>query len=109
MLLDGRGVAMPFRTAIHLISFKPLLPVERIGAAAIIPPLGNDDTLANRGIGFEYATGGAKMHLSEWPPSELPDRVCGTRCQRRSVQADGVQTLRRRMDDAEGFGLDVTT
>ncbi len=58
-------------TAIHLISFNPLLPVERIGAAAIIPPLGNDDTLANRGIAFEYATGGAKMLLSEWPPQNF--------------------------------------
>lgn len=67
MLLDGRGVAMPFGTAIHLISFKPYLPAERIGAVAVIPPLGSDDTLANRGIAFEYTKGGAKMILSEWP------------------------------------------
>ncbi len=67
MLLDGRGVAMSFEKAVHLISFAPLLPIERVDAIAVIPPLGNDDSLANRGIAFEFTANGAKMILSEWP------------------------------------------
>ncbi len=67
MLLDGRGIAMPFEKAVHLISFKPFLPIEHADAVAVIPPLGSDDSLANRGIAFEFGANGAKMILSEWP------------------------------------------
>ena len=67
MLLDGRGVAMPLADAVRVISFRPFLPKAKIAAFAVLPPLGNEDSLANRGLAFEYVFAGRKLIVSEWP------------------------------------------
>lgn len=67
LLLDQRGVAMPLAKAVREIAFRAYLPPVRYIAVAVIPPLGNDDSAANRGIAFEYGRRGAAFILSEWP------------------------------------------
>jgi len=68
---DIRGSSTEFVTtlqkAVRLVSFRPVLPAANPLAIAIIPPLGNEDTIATRGIAFEYDANGAPMLLSEWP------------------------------------------
>jgi len=67
LLLDQRGVAMPLAKAVREIGFRPYVPPGLFLAVAVIPPLGNDDSVANRGIAFEYGRRGAAFILSEWP------------------------------------------
>lgn len=77
LLLDQRGVAMPLEKAVREIAFRPFLPPERYTAVAVIPPLGNDDSPANRGIAFEYGPRGAATILSEWPRQNFRISVAG--------------------------------
>jgi len=67
LLIDKRGVVTTLQKAVRLVSFRPVLPAADPLAIAIIPPLGNEDTIATRGIAFEYDANGAPMLLSEWP------------------------------------------
>jgi hypothetical protein len=67
LLIDQRGVATTLARAVRVISFKPFLPRAVFRAVAVIPPLGNEDTPANRGLAFEYVVGGRTMVLSQWP------------------------------------------
>lgn len=67
LLIDGRGVPTTLAKAVRQISFRPVLPVPDPLAIAVIPPLGNQDTIATRGIAFEYDANGISMLLSEWP------------------------------------------
>ena len=63
LLLDQRGVAMPLAKAVREIAFRPFFPPVRYTAVAVIPPLGNDDLAANRGIAFEYGPRGSRHPL----------------------------------------------
>jgi hypothetical protein len=66
MLIDDRGTRMPLETAITHISFRPYLPSQVLAYAAL-PPLGDLDTDAHRGIGIEYSSNDHSLLLSEWP------------------------------------------
>lgn len=67
MMIDDRGKVMPLEEAVKVIGFRPYLPPGQILAIAVIPPLGDLDTVANRGLAIEYVTGRQPMLLSEWP------------------------------------------
>ncbi|MEO6913790.1 MAG: hypothetical protein ABI182_07215 [Candidatus Baltobacteraceae bacterium] len=67
ILISNRGVSMSLESAVQKISFRPLLPSSNISHVAVIPPLGGEDTLQNRGIAIEYTAGGTTLLLSEWP------------------------------------------
>jgi hypothetical protein len=77
LLLDQRGVAMSLEKAVREIAFRPFLPPVHYIAVAVIPPLGNDDLPANRGIAFEYGPRGAATILSEWPKQSFQISVAG--------------------------------
>jgi hypothetical protein len=66
ILLDQRGTIMPFQKAVTHISFRPFVP-SQVLAYAVLPPLGGDDTDANRGLGIEYGAGRTAMVFSQWP------------------------------------------
>jgi len=66
LLIDGRGTAMPLEQAVTHIGFRPYVPAQAL-AFAVLPPLGDLDTNAHRGIGIEYQAGPNAMLLSEWP------------------------------------------
>ncbi|MDQ2681401.1 MAG: hypothetical protein M3Y21_10360 [Candidatus Eremiobacteraeota bacterium] len=65
------GIKMPLRLAVRKIAFRPFLPANRIGQIAVIPPLGGEDTPANRGVSVEYRSGSSKLLLSEWPAQKF--------------------------------------
>lgn len=67
MLIDDRGIVMPLEAAVAKIAYRPWLPPNAPLKFAIIPPLGDLDTPAHRGIAIEYADGRQPMLLSEWP------------------------------------------
>jgi hypothetical protein len=67
MLIDDRGVVMPLEEAVTKISYKPWIPRRQVLKFAVIPPLGDLDTPAHRGIAVEYQTSKGPMLLSEWP------------------------------------------
>ncbi len=67
MLIDDRGVVMPLEQAVTKVTYRPWIPPNQILKFAVIPPLGNLDTPAHRGIAIEYAAGRQSMLLSEWP------------------------------------------
>lgn len=68
LLIDDRGVVMPFQDAVTKISYRPYVPTSgQILAYAVIPPLGNQDTPAHRGIAIEYESGRRAWLLSQWP------------------------------------------
>lgn len=67
MLIDERGVVMPLDQAMTKISYRPWIPPREIVKFAVIPPLGDLDTPAHRGIAMEYQFGSTFMLLSEWP------------------------------------------
>jgi hypothetical protein len=67
MLIDGRGIVMPLEEAVTKISYRPWIPPRTIVKYAVIPPLGDLDTPAHRGIAMEYTYGKSAMLLSQWP------------------------------------------
>ena len=67
LLIDERGVTMPFERAVQHIRFHPFLPSRQILAYAVIAPLGDVDNDAHRGIAMEYVANGKAMLLSQWP------------------------------------------
>jgi len=72
MLIDQRGTTMPFEKAVGHIVFKPYVPSTQVLAYAVLPPLGDLDTDAHRGIGIEYvAPGNRAMLLSQWPKQDF--------------------------------------
>jgi hypothetical protein len=95
LLIDQRGVATTLQRAVHVVSFKPFLPRAAYSAVAVIPPLGNQDTPANRGLAFEYRAGGRTMVLSEWPAQNFRiafanNDVSATPCKPVKYSHDGV-------------------
>ncbi len=67
LLIDDKGITMPLEQAITHIGFRPYLPTRNYLRLAVIPPLGGDDTNANRGFAVEYTRGSDSFLLSEWP------------------------------------------
>jgi len=70
-LVSHRGISMPLQKAVRGISFRPFLPSHQILDVALVAPLGGIDNRKNRGIAFEYASGGQLFVLSEWPVNDL--------------------------------------
>jgi hypothetical protein len=66
LLIDRRGITMPLEQAVTHIAFRPYVPAQAI-AFAVLPPLGDVDNNAHRGLGIEYQAGHDAMLLSEWP------------------------------------------
>jgi hypothetical protein len=71
MLIDGRGTTMPLEQAVSHIVFRPYIPTSQVLAYAVLPPLGDLDTDAHRGIGIEYVNNGRAMLLSQWPKQDF--------------------------------------
>ncbi len=67
LLIDARGVTVPFTAAVRQIAFRPLVPGSQIVAVALIPPLGGVDRRESHGLAIEYANAGDALLLSEWP------------------------------------------
>jgi hypothetical protein len=67
LLLDERGTTMPFEQAVTHIAFRPYVPSSQVLAYAVLPPLGDLDTDAHRGLGIEYVSRRNAMVLSQWP------------------------------------------
>lgn len=67
LLIDDRGVSMPLEEVVTKIAYRPWIPPNQILKFAVIPPLGDLDTPAHRGVAVEYVSGGKPMLLSEWP------------------------------------------
>ena len=58
---------MPLDEAVRKIAFRPYLPPGQVLAIAVIPPLGDEDTTAHRGMAIEYVASRKAMLLSQWP------------------------------------------
>ncbi len=67
LMIDDRGITMPLEQAVTKIAYRPWLPQGQILKFAVIPPLGDVDTPAHRGVGIEYVAMHQPMLLSEWP------------------------------------------
>ncbi len=71
LLIDQRGTTMPLTEAITHVAFKPFIPAQQVLAYAVLPPLGDVDTDAHRGLGIEYVVNGESMLLSQWPKQDF--------------------------------------
>ena len=71
-LVAMRGIAMPLHTARAGVSFRPFVPARELVDVALLAPYAGNDTRANRGIGFEYESGGRLFVLSQWPAHGTP-------------------------------------
>lgn len=72
LLIESRGVVMPFAQARRQLAFAPWMPRAKTIAVALIPPLGGNDARTTHGIAMEYEDGGAKFLLSQWPRNGFP-------------------------------------
>lgn len=96
MLIDDRGIVMPFQQAVTKINYQPWVPPRDILKYAVIPPLGDLDTPAHRGIAFEYSYGKTGMLLSEWPKQNFTllflhnNDITFTPCKIAHYKSDGV-------------------
>jgi hypothetical protein len=96
MLIDDRGIAMPLEQAVTKIDYRPWIPPRPILKYAVIPPLGDLDTPAHRGIAIEYTYKHAAMLLSEWPKQHFAliflhnDDISNAPCHIAHYTADGV-------------------
>ena len=68
-LVEQRGLPMSAQDAQERISFHAFLPSPHFTEVALLPSSHGDDKdhPENRGIGFEYVSGGVTYFLSEWP------------------------------------------
>jgi len=68
LMIDDRGVVMPLEEAVTKIAYRPWIPsgVQTL-KYAVIPPLGEQDTPANRGVAIEYEDNHIAWLLSQWP------------------------------------------
>jgi len=88
-LLENRGLPMSEQEAIERITFRPFVPAANYSEVALLPAFHGDDkdNPENRGIGYEYVSGGRTYVLREWPlaggsldkyPSVPPVGTCDT-------------------------------
>ena len=67
-MIDDRGVVMPLEQAVTKIAYRPWVPTSaQVLKFAVLPPLGNNDTPANRGVAIEYEDNHTAWLLSQWP------------------------------------------
>ncbi len=68
LMIDDRGIVMPLEDAVTKIAYRPWIPVgAQVLKYAVIPPLGNQDTPASRGVATEYEDNHIAWLLSQWP------------------------------------------
>jgi hypothetical protein len=88
-LIEQRGLPMSAQEAMERITFHPFVPTPNYDEVALLPALHGDDkeNPENRGIGYEYASGGQIYILREWPlagasfdryPSVPAEGTCST-------------------------------
>ena len=88
-LIEQRGLPMSAQEAIERITFHPFVPSPNYAEVALLPALHGDDkeNPQNRGIGYEYVSGGQIYILREWPlagasfdryPSVPAEGTCST-------------------------------
>jgi hypothetical protein len=68
-LIEQRGLPMSAQEAMERITFHPFVPTPNYLEVALLPALHGDDkeNPQNRGIGYEYSSGGQIYILREWP------------------------------------------
>jgi hypothetical protein len=68
-LIEQRGLPMSAQEAMERITFHPFVPTPNYDEVALLPALHGDDkeNPENRGIGYEYPSGGQIYILREWP------------------------------------------
>jgi len=67
-LVARQGIETPERDALSGIGFRPFTPTRHALTVALLAPFKGPDTLANRGIGYEYAGDRGRMYvLRQWP------------------------------------------
>src|ERR1700689_338537 len=68
-LIEQRGLPMSEQEARERITFHPFVPTPNYAEVALLPALHGDDkdNPENRGIGYEYVSGGQAYILREWP------------------------------------------
>jgi hypothetical protein len=88
-LIEQRGLPMSAQEAMERITFHPFVPTPNYDEVALLPAFHGDDSdnPENRGIGYEYSSGGQIYILREWPlaggsfdkyPSVPPEGTCTT-------------------------------
>ncbi len=68
-MIEQRGLPMSAQEAMERITFHPFVPTPNYDEVALLPALHGDDkdNPENRGIGYEYSSGGQIYILREWP------------------------------------------
>jgi hypothetical protein len=68
LLIADRGVVMSLDQAMTKVAYQPYVPAgTEVLAYAVIPPLGDKDAPATRGIAIEYERARRTWLLSQWP------------------------------------------
>jgi len=67
-VISRLGIETPERDALSGIGFRPFVPSRHPLAVALLAPFHGADTVANRGIGYEYAGDRGRMYVvRQWP------------------------------------------
>ena len=68
-MIESRGLPMSAQDAMERITFRPFVPTPNYDEVALLPAFHGDDkdNPQNRGIGYEYLSGGQEYILREWP------------------------------------------
>lgn len=68
-LVEQRGMPMSAQEAQERITFHPFIPASNYSQVGLMPSFHGDDKEhpENRGIGYEYTSGGIAYFLREWP------------------------------------------
>jgi hypothetical protein len=88
-LIEQRGLPMSAQEAMERITFHPFVPAPNYSQVGLMPAFHGDDKdhPENRGIGYEYTSGGQTYLLREWPlaggsldryPAMKPEGTCKT-------------------------------
>ena len=109
MLIDDRGTSMPLEQAITHVVFKPFIPAAQILGYAVLPPLGDLDTDAHRGLGIEYVSNNGAMLLSQWPKQDFVIAFAHSLGQDRTLHARALQGRRCGLDYLVERGDDAAT
>lgn len=71
LVIEARGVTMSLAQAVRTARFTPFVPHATLAAAAVIPPLSDDERKRGPGIAMEYISEGHALLLSQWPREGL--------------------------------------
>src|SRR5215469_1484481 len=68
LMIDDRGIVLPLDEVVTKVAYRPWVPVSaQVLKFAVIPPLGDNDTPAHRGVAVEYEDSHVAWLLSQWP------------------------------------------